>query len=433
MIKQFHIDAMLTRACENKAVSCLVLAALCLIAFFPTFSNELMTGWDDQWQIVNQYTSGGWSWKNLSDIFCHSYHGQYSPLNQILYICIYSVAEYDPAYYHATSLFIHILNVWLVYLLVRHIATSVTNWTEARIYWTAFGVALVFGIHPLQVESVAWMSASKILLSSLFYLLATYTFIYYIERGKAIYYIQTLFLFVCAYCSKEQVVVFPLWLLLLMYIYGNSLKSKEVWTVLAPFFVLALFMGLVFALGTRSTSILEETNPRDYTWWQRFVFSCYALVEYVCKFFVPFQLRYKYYFPMQPGEPLPSWLLMYPVLVATPVICFWRQIIQKPIHISLLIFAIHILLVLHVLPIGRQHIVADRYMYLSITGLSILTAILISRLFTKAKWHQFILLIICGIIASFLHLSVGYTKRWHTTDEINNQTIVKTSKTYLKD
>lgn len=422
MIKPSHIERLLTKAFENKAVSCLVLAAMCLIAFFPTFGNELMTGWDDQWQVVNSYTSGGWSWKSLSDIFCRSYHGQYSPLNQILYICIYSIAEYNPAYYHAASLFLHIVNVWLVYLLVRHVAASVTEWTAARICWTAFGVALIFGVHPLQVESVAWMSASKILLSSLFYLLATYTFIFYIERGKAIYYVLTVFLFVCSYCSKEQVVVFPLWLLLLMYIYGKDLKSRNVWGILVPFFALAVFMGLVFALGTRSTSILEETDPRNYTWWQRLVFSCYALVEYVCKFFIPYKLQYKYFYPMQPGEPLPAWLLMYPVLVTIPLICFWRQIRQKPILISLLFFAIHILLVLHVLPIGRQHIVADRYMYLSITGLSLLTVILISQLQISAKWRPFMCLLGCGIIVFCMYLTFDYTKLWRTTSDINNQT-----------
>lgn len=421
MIKPSHIERLLTKAFENKAVSCLVLAAMCLIAFFPTFGNELMTGWDDQWQVVNSYTSGGWNWKNLSDIFCRSYHGQYSPLNQILYICIYSIAEYNPAYYHAASLFLHIVNVWLVYLLVRHVAASVTEWTAARICWTAFGVALIFGVHPLQVESVAWMSASKILLSSLFYLLATYAFIFYIERGKAIYYVLTVFLFVCSYCSKEQVVVFPLWLLLLMYIYGKDLKSRNVWGILVPFFALAVFMGLVFALGTRSTSILEETDPRNYTWWQRLVFSCYALVEYVCKFFIPYKLQYKYFYPMQPGEPLPAWLLMYPALIAMTIACLWEQLRQKSMLVGLLLFLIHILLVLHILPIGRYHIVADRYMYLSTIGLS---------LFTFAICHQFCIRPILKhaiyacyalVMLFFLYASFHYTQKWRTTNDIQHE------------
>lgn len=420
---RFTIWQNITRLVGRREVACLLLAVLCLIAFFPTFSNELMTGWDDQWQVVNAYTSGGWSWKNLSRIFMYSFHGQYSPLNQILYTFIYSCAEYNPAYYHAASLVIHLLNVCLVYILVRHIAASATRWPSARISWMAFGVALIFGIHPLQVESVAWMSASKILLSSFFYLLATYTFVRYLEQEKTRFYVWTILLFVCSYCSKEQAVIFPLWMLLLCYIYNVPFNKQGTWKAMAPFFLMAIVMGLVFALETRSTSIFEEGPPKDYTWWQRFVFSCYALVEYVCKFFIPYNLRYKYYFPMAPGEPLPSWLLMYPVLVAVPVMCFWRQIRQKPIFVSLMIFAIHILLVLHILPIGRQHIVADRYMYLSVTGLAMLTAILVFRIQINAKWRPFMCLLGCGIIVFCMYLTSHYTKLWRTTNDINKQTI----------
>lgn len=422
MIKTSRIESILKRACENRFVSCMVLAAICIIAFFPTFSNELMTGWDDQWQVVNSYTSGGWNWKNLSDIFSHSYHGQYSPLNQILYICIYGIEKYNPGYYHATSLALHICNVWLVYILVRHIATSVTGWTTARICWTAIGVALIFGIHPLQVESVAWASASKILLSSLFYLLASYSFALFIEKGRWGYYLLTVFLFLCSYCSKEQAVVFPLWLLLLMNIYGKKLRSQETWTILAPFFVLAIFLGLVFALETRSTSILEEVSPRVYTWWQRLVFACYALVEYACKYFIPYKLQYNYFYPMEPGEALPAWMLMYPSIVATAIACFWKQLRQKSIQVGLLLFLIHISLVLHVLPIGRQSIIADRYMYLSIIGLSLFTVTLISMLKMDARWRTFICFCGCVIMTICISLTFNYTKLWCTTSSIRNQT-----------
>lgn len=419
MINYRDIEQHATKIVGKRAVALSFLAIFCLLAFFPTFGNELMDGWDDQWQVVNSYTSGGWNWKNITDIFKYSFHGQYSPLNQLLYICIYSIGEYNPIYYHTTSLLIHILNVWLVYLLIQHITHSTTIWNSERINWMAFGVALVFGIHPLQVETVAWMSASKILLSSLFYLLATYIFILFIERKQNVYYLLTILLFICSYCSKEQAVVFPLWMLLLCYIYGKEINKVTTWKAIAPFFLLALLLGLCFVLETKSVSILDAGSPKDYTWWQRVVFSCYAIIEYICKFLIPYNLQYKYFYPMSPGEPLPTWMLLYPILLAIPIICFWKQLTQKSVLVGLLIFLIHILLVLHIVPINRQHIVADRYIYLSIIGISFVFLLLIFRIVTMR--FQIIVAICSILLGTYIIHSNSKTKMWKTTNSIDSQ------------
>lgn len=164
------------------------------LVFMPTFDNKLLTGWDDQWQVVNNFTSGGFTWNNLKQIFTRSYGTQYSPLNQCFYILIYLVDGYNPMIFHAASLLIHFMNCCLAYYILRVLNTNQKKIRQMA--WITFLTILLFAIHPLQVESVAWMSTSKVLLYTFFYLGATWTFIQYLKKKKLVYYLLTLlFLF----------------------------------------------------------------------------------------------------------------------------------------------------------------------------------------------------------------------------------------------
>ena len=403
----------------------LVLAASASVVFFPTFSNGLMTAWDDQWQVVNAYTSGGWCADNLRRIFLYSFHGQYSPLNQCLYIFLYQLFGYEAVYYHAASLLFHILNGFLIYLLVCRVLAVASLLSRLCCSWTAFLVALLFCIHPVQVEALAWISASKIVLSTFFYLCSSYFFADYLEgkgRGR---YVAALVLFVLSYGFKEQVVTLPLWLLLLSQCYGRNPFVLRTWKALFPFVVLALIMGLLFVLETKSAPLFTPARSDAYTygWWQRLVFSAYALFEYVWKWLFPYKLLYKYYYPVSPDEPLPFWLLAYPLLLVICLVCFWRWLVYRPVRSGLLFFLIHIVLVLHIVPIGRLHIVADRYMYLAGTGLSFVVVYYLTLAYRHLNAGRRYLLAV-AVVSAFCWLgsySFELTGRWHDTERLNEQ------------
>ena len=437
---------------KKRSITLTFLCLITLICFFPTFQNELMTGWDDQWQVVNIHTSAGWTWSNLKDIFCYSDHGQYSPLNQCMYMLIYQIFGYKAIGYHAVCLLLHLINICLVYVLLRRILEDTTAISISRISWMAFLTTLIFAIHPLQVESVAWVSASKIPLNSLFYLLATYTFILYLhtktvflsnQRKESLnthnrskhskpYYLLTIFLFTCAYASKEQAVSFPLWLLLLCSFYKYDFRMRKVWRILGPFFILALLFGLFYVLETKNTTWLDSNthnNVVSYTWWQRIVFSCYAIIEYIWKWLFPYKLLYKYFYPMLPGEPLPSWLLLYPFIVVTLVLTLWNFLKRPHIMAGLFFFLIQILLVLHIIPIDRQSIVADRYMYLPLIGLSYIGVYVLTGVYShfRLSLRRMTVCISVGIISLLCIHTYHRTQRWHDTN-ILQQEIFQISK-----
>src|SRR5690606_27264453 len=110
-------------------------------------------GWDDQWFVTNHYTENGLNWSNLSDILTHFHYGQYAPLNQIYYTALYSLFGYNPAYYHITSVVLHICNVILVYTLVSRIAPNLLQDRQVskRI---PFITGFLFAILPVNVEPV---------------------------------------------------------------------------------------------------------------------------------------------------------------------------------------------------------------------------------------------------------------------------------------
>ena len=254
------------------------------LVFMPTFDNKLLTGWDDQWQVVNNFTSGGFTWNNLKQIFTRSYGTQYSPLNQCFYILIYLVDGYNPMIFHAASLLVHFMNCCLAYYILRVLLLNTNQKQIRQMAWIAFLTILLFAIHPLQVESVAWMSASKVLLYTFFYLGATWTFIQYLKKKKLVYYLLTLLFFVCAYGCKEQAVIFPVWATLLCIFFRCDFKSKHVWIMLLFIYVAAVVLGLVFIYGISSYAhVRPGTMMPEYSWWQRIVFLCYSIVEYILK------------------------------------------------------------------------------------------------------------------------------------------------------
>lgn len=246
--------------CNRWIVFLMLLFSSCAV-FYPTFNNELMSGWDDQWQVVNAYTAGGMNWENLKPAFLYAFHGQYSPLNQCIYTFIYSFVGYTPGYYHAYSLLFHILNSFLVYVLLRKMLVSVTAFSVRHCAWIAFLVSMFFCIHPMQVETVAWASASKMVVSTSCYLCSTYFFIRYLTDKKRVFYLSSLFFFIVSYGFKEQVVTLPLWFLLILFCYGADLRTFKTWRKLIPFFIIALVMGLFFVLETKSTPCLPFPIP----------------------------------------------------------------------------------------------------------------------------------------------------------------------------
>ena len=368
----------------KKYIPYIALIVTCIAVYFPILGNDFQYNWDDQWVVMNYYTEGGLNFNNFVSILTEYYHGQYGPLNQYMLLFLYNIFGYDAFAFHATSLFIHIANVCLVFICFKKILEKNVRIKTDSAKLIAFLTALIFSIHPMNVESVAWMSAVKILNYTFFYLAATYTFLKFLEKTKIVYLIFTVILFTLSFGGKEQAVTFPLWLLLIYWLYGYSFKARKLWVQVTPFFVLSIVFGIITMLSQSAVGAGVLTNEESYPLWQRFILGCYSLFEYIAKFLFPYKLMHVYPFPMIIGEPLPGWMLFYPAFIVIIAITLTKYI-SKPVATGLIFFFIHIAIALHIIPLSRFAVIADRYIYVASIGLSFIISYYFVLFISKKK------------------------------------------------
>jgi hypothetical protein len=338
-----------------------------LAVYFPIIGNDFLSLWDDGWQVFNNNTEE-WSWPNVWEILTTYRGGQYSPLNQAMYTILYHFAGYNPAWFHATSLLLHTGNALLVFFITHSIlATNPGNPSQKNLV-ISLGVALLLVVHPLQVEAVAWISASKVLLYSFFYLWAIWFYLRYLKHGTIADYIAVLLCYTLSFGGKEQAITLLVCLFWIDLVCRRNFKDGSLWYEKIPI----LFLTLFFVFQT-----LDSHNPNNpglfsqadgYTLIQRLVFACYSFCEYLVKTIHPINLMYIYPFPMLAGEPLPTQFLIYPLVVLVAGVCFRNFWKRRPVWLGMSWFFIHIAMMLHVIPISRFTIVADRYVYLALPG-----------------------------------------------------------------
>src|ERR1043166_4635028 len=175
--------------------------------------------------------------------------------------------------YHADNLLVHLLNVILVFYAVLY----VSNKTEVGLI-----ASLLFGIHPLHAESVAWASELKDLLYTFFFLASYIFYLRYLKERGTKFYFYCLLLFLSSLLSKAMAVSLPLIFLLTDYFKGRKLNAKA-WMEKIPFFALSLIFGVVAIIAQKPTvDVLEPVFP----FLQRIVFACYNFIAYLFKLIV---------------------------------------------------------------------------------------------------------------------------------------------------
>lgn len=416
---------------DNRILPYIILLIAGVTIYYPILGNQLLDFWDDQWVVMNHYTEGGVNLQNIWRILTEFYHGQYAPFNEFLYLFLYTFFGYNPFPFHLASLLIHLANSCLVFAVLKKLlvlSKRIPNPNTIKLI--SFITALFFCIHPFNVESVAWMSASKVLVYALFYLLATYTFLLYLERNKIRYYIYTTVLFFFSFLGKEQAVVFPLWMLLIYWLLNHKLLDKKVWLKVLPFFLLSIFFGVttIYSQGVEHGRLLS--NSENYQLWQRIIFACYSFLEYLFKIVFPFKLSYLYPFPSTIGDPLPDWMIFYPAFLAVIAVTLWQFMKKWSVIFGLWFFTIHIVVVLHIIPLSRFAIVADRYAYLSVIGIGFILAYSIDKLYNLVKKKRLRVLVVVSFVGYFLYL--GVYAHWRTYTWYNVDTLKKELRELLK-
>ncbi len=364
---------------SGKYSNVLIPAVIALVTwlFLKVCLNNEFTDWDDTAYIKDNLLIRDLSPEGLKHIFSTSVQGNYHPLTILSYAMEYSYVQLQPWLYHLDSLLLHIavttLAYWFILLLTsRRVAAAVT--------------ALLFGLHPMHMESVAWASGRKDVVYALFYLAACITYLYYVRTagaGKWRWYGLVIALFVCSLLAKPVAVVLPVTLLLIDYFEGR----KWTFALLAekiPHFAIAICFGIRSVSDQHAYGAMD-TQGVTYNFLERIVFGSYALVTYLWKAIIPADLCCFYPYPEKAGGSLPAADFIYPVIVASLVFLVWRfGRRNKTVVFGSLFFLANIALLLQFIPVGIA-VVAERYSYIPYLGLFLIAGWLVSGCFQPGR------------------------------------------------
>ncbi len=371
-----------------------IIVIVTYITFAPAIKNNF-TNWDDKGYVLDN--------KFLKEplpvvagyFFSHFFMLNYHPLTMVVYAMEFKSAGLTPELYHKVNIWIHLLNVMMVFWFIYFLSKKKTE--------VAAFVTLFFAVHPMHVESVAWVSELKDVLYMFFLMGALICYLKYIdekEKRKLLFIVSTFVLFVVSMLCKPASVPLPLALILIDY-YRKRPMDKMAWMEKIPFFLVAILFGVLTYLAQVQTAIAKFET---FTIFQRIMHGTYALNMYLFKFFLPFNLSAIYPYPWITDGHLPYIFYFSPFIsLVIFALVFLTLKFTRLIAFGFLFFFVNMILVLQFLSVGNS-LVSERYTYLSYLGLLFVLGIYFCKLFRSENQMKHLVsvgIVIIGIFFSF--------------------------------
>ncbi len=347
------------------------LLAIATVAVYSPVHNQPFMNLDDgKYVTENPHIANGLTAGTVFWSFTHGYAGNYHPLTWISHAIDIQLFGMDPAPQHDENVILHAVCVVLLFLVLKR-ASGYT----AR----SFMVAALFALHPLNVESVAWIAERKTMLSTIFCLLALGAYRWYASRPGALRYLVVAGLFILGLWSKPQIIMLPLVLLLWDYwplqrMFANydsmaagGLPAKSLWWLVKEKFPL-FFICLVDAGVTMiAQHVAGEQQP--YPLWIRMENALVSYTRYLGKAFWPTNLAL--YYP-HPGKTLHWWQVASAVVVLAIITVLAARARRHRYYIvGWLWFLIMLIPCIGLVQVDVQGM-ADRYTYVSFIGLFVM-------------------------------------------------------------
>jgi protein O-mannosyl-transferase len=358
-----------------------LIVILTIAAFYPVTQNKFVN-WDDYKNFVENPHYRGLGWTNIRWMFTTFHMGHYQPLTWVTLGLDYALWGMNPFGYHLTSLLLHAATAVAFFFLARRLLSIATGSGDERaeVWFGAAVAALVFALHPLRVESVAWATERRDVLSGLFY---TLTILVYLYASRAVeprgrWYWATAALFLCAILSKSLTVTLPV-VLLLLDIYplrrlgGSggwwSESARAVYWEKVPLLLLSLVASAVAFIAlaqVENMASLQRLGILD-----RLTISAYSLWFYFWKTLAPYNLSPLYELPSTSELSEPLFVLSYVVVILIIVLGLALRRRAPGVGVAGLAYSVTLFPVLGIFQNGPQ-IAADRYSYLSCMGWAVL-------------------------------------------------------------
>lgn len=340
----------------------MALTGLTLFVYLPV-RHFAFVNWDDPSYLTdNAQVQAGLSWPNVLWALTTTHSPYWHPLTWLSHMLDVTLFGMDPGAHHVTSLVLHALNTVLVFLVLRRMTGAAGP--------SAF-VAAIFGVHPLHVESVAWLAERKDVLSTCFLLLTIGAYLRYVDRPTAPRYALIIACYALALMSKPMVVTLPLVLLLLdawPLARFRSESAGRLVTEKLPLFAMAAATAVATVIVQRRVGAVAALSALPLR--PRLANAIVSGVEYVWKAIWPAHLA-----PFYPLQLHPAWMVVAAgIMLVAATLLAWRARTRYPfIFVGWSWYLATIAPVTGLIQAGQQGI-ADRFMYVPLVGLSIIVA-----------------------------------------------------------
>ncbi len=348
-------------------IAALISAAASFALYLPSLGFDFVN-WDDYMYV---YRNAALQSDNLDWAFTSVIASTWIPLTFLSYELDYSIWGLDPFGYHLTNTVLHAANSFLIALLAARLVGARGGLGARAVFIIALSAGLLFGLHPLRVESVAWVSERKDVLNALFFLLGLHAYLSYAASRKAASYMLTLVFFVLSLLSKPMTVTMPLVLLILDY-YPLGRVGKDSWRrpllEKLPFFCISIAAGLITVWSQESALVPQDLLPLG----GRIHVAARAYVFYIYKTLLPANLAPLY--PIDLSASIDLLFAMYLIALSaiTALVFYFRKWSNTYIS-AWAYFVITLIPVVGLLQVGGQA-AADRYTYLPGISLAMLAA-----------------------------------------------------------
>jgi len=325
---------------------------------YPVLSNDDLDFFTKYPEILNL------SWKSIGRYFSSYHVGLYQPVTVLSFAINYHFTGTSPFPLHVVNLIFHLFNILLVFILFNKL---LKNTTPALI------IAFLFAVHPMNVESVTWISARSNTMCACFYLLSLIFYVQYIRGRLQIHWLLISFiLFILSLFCKVQAVTLPLVLLLIDYFSGRR-KIKPVLFEKLPFIILSLIFIIIAFRNELTSNLLAHSKLKSFTGFDMIFLNGRALFFYLQKFLVPVDLSAVYVFPVKSTSWLPSEYYIYTLLVMILGFLVYKFRKNNKLVFGAGIFLFTISINLPLISV-RSIIFADRYAYIPYLGLMLIIA-----------------------------------------------------------
>jgi len=404
----------------GKNIILVIILALTFLSFFNTLSCDFTNSDEEKYIILNPAIKD-LSLSGIIGIFSSMDLNLYTPLTTLSFAVDYALWRLNPAGYHAVNLFLHLLNTWLVFGFCR-------RWSRSNI--TAGIAACLFGVHPVHVESVAWIAERKDLLFTMFAMSSLLLYDHYRQYPKKrLVQAAGIFMFLCSLLAKPQAAALPAVLLLMDYFRDIPFCFRRSLVRIWPFAALTVIvcgLTLYFSIVSYDPGVYAYANTSVYAWWNRPFLVTYGICFYIVKLLWPFSLTAIYACPPEVEGMLPLVYYLSTFGIAGLFWATWRLWKRKNDFVfGAFFFLLMLLPVIQIIPFG-QVVVAERYAYLSSVGLFLIAGQVVAGKIreqpaSRYLWGMAVIFVMLGLA----WLTCERNKVWANSETLYTDIIAK--------